>query len=312
MTQMTAAQARVVNPVLTTVAQGYKNAAMVGMSIFPFVPTGVRGGKIITFGKEDFQIYATGRTPGSNTKRIQFGYSGDNYALEQHALEGVLPIENMQEAQVVPGINMGRTTINKTQKAIRLRLEKAQADLAINPAKYQSTNKLALSGSSKWSDYANSDPIGDVGDARSSVRTQIGLRPNVGVIGGAAWDVLKNHPKITDRIKYTSRDTATPELVASLFELDQLLVGDAVYADVTGGFRDVWGKNMVLAYSELGTVADQGTPTFGYTYQLENYPLVEEPYYDRPSKSWVYPVTDEVQPVIAGPSAGFLLSDLVD
>ena len=78
---MTPAQARVVNPVLTTVAQGYKNAAMVGMSIFPFVPTGVRGGKIITFGKEDFQIYATGRTPGSNTKRIQFGEVKPSHSL---------------------------------------------------------------------------------------------------------------------------------------------------------------------------------------------------------------------------------------
>lgn len=312
MPQMSTAQARVVDAVLTTVAQGYKNAAMVGMRLFPYVPTGSRGGKIITFGKEDFLLYATGRTPGANTKRVQFGYTGGNYALEQHALEGLLPIENMQEAQAVPGVNLATTTIRKTQNIISLRLEKAQADLATNPANFSASNKQALSGTSKWDDYAGSDPVSDVDDARAAVRAQIGLRPNTALIGGAVWDKLKNHPKIVDRIKYTGRDSATPELIASLFGVSQVVIGDAVYAEgENSGFKDVWGKNVVLAYTDLSPVVDQGTPTFGYTYQLEAHPLVEAPYFDRQTKSWVYPVTDEVQPVIAGASAGFLLSGVV-
>ena len=68
---------------------------------------------------------------------------------------------------------------------------------------------------------------------------------------------------------------------------------------------------MVIAYTELGGLAAMGAPTFGYTYRLTGYPMVEAPYYDRNAKSWVYPVTDEVAPVIAGASAGYLISAAV-
>ena len=79
---------------------------MVGDVLFPVVPVDQRGGKIITFGKEDFRLYATGRAPGSNTRRVQFGHSGGPFALAQHSLEGVVPFEIMQDANAVPGIDM--------------------------------------------------------------------------------------------------------------------------------------------------------------------------------------------------------------
>ena len=60
---MNNAGARVIDPILSTVAQGYQNAEFIGMNLFPYVPVGQRGGKIITFGKEDFALYATGRAP---------------------------------------------------------------------------------------------------------------------------------------------------------------------------------------------------------------------------------------------------------
>ena len=35
---MNAAGARVIDPILTTVAQGYQNAEFIGMNLFPYVP----------------------------------------------------------------------------------------------------------------------------------------------------------------------------------------------------------------------------------------------------------------------------------
>ena len=75
MPQMTPSQARVIDPILTTAAQGYQNAEFVGAALFPAVAVQQRGGKIVSFNKEDFRLYATGRTPGANTKRVSFGYS---------------------------------------------------------------------------------------------------------------------------------------------------------------------------------------------------------------------------------------------
>jgi len=312
MPQLTVAQARVVDPVLTSVAQGYANAAMVGMALFPYVPVQARGGKVVSFGREDFRLYASGRVPGATTKRVNFGYTSGSYALENHSLEGVVPFELMDEAERVPGIDMARGAVRKVQNMIALRLEKAQADLATTAGNYAGSNKVTLSGSSQWSDYTGtSKPQVDVEAAKDSVRAQIGRRANTVVMGAAVWSKLVAHPTVLDRIKYTGRDAATPELVAKLFGVERVLIGDALYENDAGAMADVWGKFVVVAYTELGTLADMGLPTYGYTYRLGGYPIVEEPYQDRSAKSWVYPLTDEVSPVIAGASAGYLISAAV-
>ena len=313
MPQLSPSQARVIDPILSTVAQGYKNAELIGSALFPYVPVGQRGGKIITFGKEDFMLYATGRSPGAATKRVQFGYSGSSYALESHSLEGLVPQELMQEAEAVPGINLATTAIAKVQAIIALRLEKAQADLATNAANYAASNKTTLAGTSRWSDLTTgvSDPVNDIEVAKDAVRQQIGREPDTVTLGASVLVKLRQHPKIIDRIKYTGRDVPTLELLASLFGVQRVLVGKAVTATDAGVFSDVWGKSVVVAYTAMGTLADQGQPTYGYTYRLGGYPMVEQPYLDRNTKSWVYPVTDEVAPVIAGASAGYLISSAV-
>lgn len=312
MTQMTPATARVIDPILTTVAQGYRNSALVGMNLFPAVPVQQRGGKIIVFGKEQFAAYNTARSPGANTRRIQIAYSSDSYALESHSLEGVVPFELMQEASAVPGIDLGRGAVRTVQDIIALRLEKAQADLATTAGNYASGNKnTSLASTTLWSDASASDPIGNVETAKDAIRASCGLRPNTMVIGPKVMTALRQHSDIIDRIKYTGRDVPTPELLAALFGVDRVLVGDAIYTNSSGAFVDVWGKTAVLAYTTLASVADMGTPSYGYTYRLGGYPIVEVPYQDRNAKSWVYPVTDEVSPVIAGATAGYLISPAV-
>lgn len=311
MPQMTPSQARVIDPILTTVAQGYKNADFVGSLLFPTVPVQQRGGKIIQFGKEDFKLYATGRVPGSNTKRVQYGYQGAAFALEQHALEGQVPFELMEEANAVPGINLATIAVRKTQNIIALRMEKAQADIATNAANYDASHKVTLAGTDQWSDPVNSDPVGDIEAAKAAVRATIGRRPNTVILSAGAFDALKVHTKIIDRIKYTGRDVPTPELLASLFGVSRVVVGDAVSASDAGVLSDVWGKDVVVAYTETGSLMDMGLPSYGYTYQLGGYPVVESPYQDRNAKSWIYPVTDECSPVLASALAGFVIKAAV-
>lgn len=312
MTQMTTAQARVIDPILTTVAQGYKNGDMVGMNLFPYVPVGQRGGKIIQFSREDFRLYNTGRAPGASTKRVQFGYQGASYALDQHALEAVVPWELQGEASAVPGIDLAKGALSKTQDIIALRLEKAQADLATTAGNYAATNKTTLSGTSQWSDYSGtSNPVKDVETAKEAIRQQIGKRGNTVLVAASVLASLRNHPIIIDRIKYTGRDVVTTELLAALWGVQRVVVGDAVYEDATGALVDVWGKYVVVAYTELGSMADMGRPSYGYTYRLGGYPIVEQMYQDRNAKSDIYPVTDEVAPVQAATSAGYLISAAV-
>lgn len=305
-------QARVVDPVLSAVAQGYSNSEFVGSALFPQVSVPLRGGNIITFGKEDFMLYSTGRSPGENTKRVSFGHSNGSYALVDYGLEGALPIEIMQEGQNGPGIDQASMAINKVARIMALRLEKAQADLARTAGTYGAGNKVTLTSTAQWSDFTGvSQPIQNIETAKEAVRASVGKRPNTVIMGAQVMAKLRQHPIIVDRMKYTGRDVATTDILASLFGVERVLVGDAIFATDAGVFGDVWGKDVVIAYTETASLADMGTPSYGYTYNLGGYPLAEESYYDRSSKSWIYPVTRCEAPVIAAASAGYLITNAV-
>lgn len=311
MNQMTPGQARVVDPILTEIARGFRSPkAAVANILFPIVSVALRAGKIISFGPDDFKLVSTVRAPGSNTKRVQFGYAGADYGLADYRLEALTPWEIQSEGMKGPGIDLIAMSVRKVQNVMALEREKQAADLARNEALYPANNRETLTSTAQWSDPA-SDPIGDVFAAKEAVRKQIGERPNVMTVGPEVLTALRNHPKILDRLSTSAdRPPASMAQLASLFEIAQIVEGEAVYHDGTQ-FQDVWGKDAILAYTTPASLAEMGSPNYGYTYQLQDYPVVEEGYDDRNANSWVNPVADARKAVLAGASAGFIFKAAV-
>ena len=200
--QMSPAEARVIDPVLTEVARGYEGTDFASHYLFPVVAVGQRGGKIVEFGAEAFLEYATERAPGANIQEVNYGHTGDDYALIQNALAGKVPIELLEEAGAVPGIDLGRTAILNTMQAIQRGIEIKAAGIATKAASYDSTNKLTLSGSSQWS-HKDSTPAKAVETAKEAIATGIGRDPNVLVLGQPVGRALRNHADVVDRIKHT-------------------------------------------------------------------------------------------------------------
>lgn len=312
MPQMNPSQARVIDPILTEVARGYGgNQAPVADVLFPVVTVGQRGGRIISFGPDDFKLVSTLRAPGANTKRVQFGYSSGNFSLVDYSLEGAVPIELMQEASAVPGIDMGANAVRVVRNRMSLEREKQCADLALDATAYAAGNKTTLAGANQWDKSATSNPFPDINAGKDAVRSQIGVRPNVLVLGPTVLSALRSHPKVLERLSTASdRPPATLAQLAALFEVERIVEGASIYHNGTQ-FMDVWGKFALLAYTTPASLAEMGSPNFGYTYQLGGYPAVEEAYYERNTKTWYYPVTDARQPVLAGASAGYLISAAV-
>ena len=308
-TIQSAAGARVVDPVLTTVAREYKHPMCVGDKLFPDVEVALRGGRAINFTRDDFKNINTARVPGSRTLRVQFGYTGESYGLTDHAIEGKVPIELMQEAQGSIGIDLGSRAVRSASNLIKLGKEIAQAKLATNADNYNANNKVTLSGNSQWS-HASSDPTLNIATAISAVRAAIGMRPNTVVMGGKVFDKVKVNSKILERIKYTSREAATPDLLASLWDVDHVWVGDAIYVDDANNAKDVWDDHVVVAYTAIGSM-DMGEPSFGYNYQLRGYPMTEMPYLEQNARSWIYPVCEAYDTKIVGKDAGYLISDVL-
>lgn len=305
-----------ISPVNTTIAQGYQNSAFVGTNLFPRVGVGARAGKVISFSKEQFMQYANmQRNPGARTPRVQFGYGTIDFGLSDYSIEGTLPKE-IREEQLDPSkgftIDGATMAINNAMDIIALRLETQQADLATTASNYDSSNKITLSGTSQFSDFTGtSNPIKVVEDAKEAIRQQIGKRPNTLIMGAAVFTSLKQHPVVVDRIKYTGRDVANTDLLASLFGVPSVYVGEGVKASDAGVFSDIWGKHMVLAYTETASLAERGRPSYGYTYNLNGYPMSEPAYYENNEKTWCFPVSSCEQPVIAAKSAGYLVQNAV-
>jgi hypothetical protein len=303
-------QARVIDPILSTVVQGYKRPDNVGLFLFPRVPVAVAAGKVIEFDKSAFRIYSTARAPGTAFKRVQLGYQGRPFALENHGIETVIPREHLRDAAAVPGIDLASRSLNLNMGISELRLEYDQSVLARNALNYPAVNSIVLSGTSQWSDFTNSNPVADIKNGKEAIRLQTGIYPNIIEIPALVMSVLTEHPKILDKIKYTQTGVVTADLLAVLFEVEKVVVGKAIGFDDTGASIDFWGKDVILAYVPQ-TSTTQEEPSFGYTYTLDGNPLVEVPYWEDQTKSWVYGVGYERAPVISGIASGYIIKSAV-
>jgi hypothetical protein len=302
---MNASGVRVIDPILSTVAQGYQQADLVGSALFPRVPVEISGGQILEFGKESFKLYNARRAPGSGTKRISFGYLGKPFALVNEALEAPVPREFQRDAGVMPGIDLGQRAVLLCMRTMLLSLEAAQAALATDASQYDASHKITLAGASKWSDPA-SDPLAHIETGKEAIRQSVGIRPNTLLLSAQAFSAARNNPKIRDQYKYTTADSITVDMLARAFDVKRIVIGEAVVADDAGAISDIWGNNAVLAYVP-DSPSGLEEPSYGYTYTMTGHPAVEEPYYDNNAKSWVYGVSFERVPVLSGITSGYLI-----
>jgi len=305
------ASARVVDPVLSQFARGYQQAGLIGRVLFPraFVP--VRGFKRVEFGKEGFRLYNTRRAPGTATKRLVFGYDGKPASLDQHGLDGVVPREHVGEAAAGPGIDLQQEASRVVLDAMQLDEEVSQAALATTAGNYAAANKVTLAGSDQWS-HADSKPKDAVKEGKEAVRSKIGRNPNVMVISKPIFNALDDHPALLDKLKYTSGASITTDILARYFDVDKVVVGEAVYTDGDEtSFTDVWGNFCVLAYVPQGGQPSVRVPSYGYTYTLAGHPFVEQTRWDADAKSWINGVTDERSAELVGAEAGYLMSSVI-
>lgn len=113
-----------------------------------------------------------------------------------------------------------------------------------------------------------SDPIRTISNASVKMASQTGYRPNTIVMSPAVFYALKNHEDILDRIKYTQKGIVTTDLLATLFEVDNVYVAWAVVNTANQGADDkidfIMGKHMLLCYVNPRPAIKK--PSAGYTF----------------------------------------------
>jgi hypothetical protein len=291
---------RIADPILTTNSQGYPpQTGFIGDQLFFPLKVAKEAGRFPAWGKEALIIPSNlKRGVGQAVVRLQNQTGWIYFGLDEYA-EG-FNVENREInewAGTSDQLLFGRQSM--VDQHIAMVKEQAQMTLATTDTGY--ATGFSISGAGKdW---------GGVGDATKDMLQLVSLvrktnvqPPQVAWFTPTAWYLFCNNPSVFNKIKYGGNPADPAQLyfggeaaVARLLGVQKVLVAWASFATGTpGGFNQAAGTTDWLWESVNGAcagvaVVGQGwmVPSFGYTYQRLNSPIVES-WYDNSIKSMKY------------------------
>ncbi|MFJ7792919.1 hypothetical protein [Pseudomonas sp. NPDC096950] len=297
---------RIVDPVLTNLARGYRNAQYIGEGLFPIALMDKEAGVIPLFGKEAFELYDTERAIRAQSNIMTpDDVDGLDVVLREHDIAYPVDYREQNESMFDAESRASKRVVN----VIDLRREVTCAKLAQNPSTFAVGAKVTLAGSSQWSN-GGGDPIGVVENGKEVIRSRIGIRPNTMTMGASVYQSLKFHPKLWAALGADERKLITVEHLKALFGIENILIGEALSG--ASNTSDIWGDNLTLAYVAKpagGSQADYEEPSFGYTLRRKGMPEIDT--FDTAGGKVRYVRnTDIYKPVVVGSDAGYLISDI--
>lgn len=268
----------VVDPVLTAIAIGYTNPAdtLIADEVLPRVPVGQEKFSWTEYPLEDgFSVDDTLVGRRGKVAEVEFSGEARTAEVEDHGLDAPVVQSDIDAARAAreKGLSTydpeARATAGLTGRVLLAREVRA-ATLIQNPASYSASRRVVLSGTSQFSDFTNSDPVGVLSAALDGTLV---YRPNTMVMGQAVWSKLRMHPHLINAVKggLTEKGMITREQFAELFEIKKLLVGSA-YLNIakkgqTASLARCWGKHISCLYLNPEVSVDEGI-TFGLTAQF--------------------------------------------
>jgi hypothetical protein len=277
-------QVRVIDPILTQIAQGYKNTDGVATFFAPAVSMNVRAGRTLTFGKEAFAAQTFLRAPGTNIQKIQNEFGTRSFSLRQEAISWSIAEEVAAEAKNgAAAIDLRAYAAKDAANRLQQSWEVEVAKRVLDVTQYETGNVLDLATYNSGADQFNS-PTADVevlmDDLKEQVRSQIGCYPNKLVLSPDAFNALKRNKRIRD---FMQRGVLVNEkTLAEIFGLDEIRVARRLKLGDDGvSLENIYNNVGLLFYHPSGATdgftpamdANYGTPAFAYTYTLSGYPI---------------------------------------
>lgn len=262
-----------IDKALTNISLAFEQgeSSFIARRAAPVVGVEHRTDKYFTYDRSYFWFDegdAARRADGAPAREVGYAMSTDDYSVEVRALKKPIPVNLRANADA--SIDLDRDAVRfLTQKAL-VSMEVAWAAAYFATSKW-TTDKTGGTDFTKWSTVATSDPIVDIGAGRLKIQTDTGLMPNTLIVNPDVDEVLKRHPIVTERFKYTSSDSISNQMLARLFEVDNYLVMNAVkqtsIEGKTASYSFVGGKNALLCY--VAPTPGPYTPSAMYTFAWE-------------------------------------------
>jgi len=264
MAQPTSADVHV-DAILTNISVAYiqEQNAYVASKIFPTIPVEKQSDKYFVYTKGDwFRDEAQLRAPSTESAGSGYSLSTATYSAAVYAFHK--DVDDQVRANADAPLNPDRDATTFVTQRMLLRQEIQWASDFFTTGIWAND----VTPSNLWSDYTASDPIGDVETGKATMLNATGYLPNTLVMGYDVFRQLRHHPDIVDRVKYTSSENVTEDILARFFGVDKILVARAIKnigaEGAANSFASVYGKNAALYY--VAPTPGLLTPSAGYTF----------------------------------------------
>jgi hypothetical protein len=257
-----------VDAVLTNISVAYIQSSNKFMSTqaFPVVPVEKQSDLYYKYTKNDwFRDEAQRRADGTESSGSGYGLSTDSYRCDVWAFHK--DVGDQMRANADNPLKPDTEATQFVTQRLMLRQEIQWVTDYFTTGVW-GTDKTV---SATWDDYALSDPIEDMEEAKEVVLSGTGFELNTLVLGYQVFRQLKHHPDIIDRIKYTTGvtgRTVTPELLAAMFDIERVLISKAIKATneegQTGAYAFTHGKHALAMH--VAPNPGLMTPSAGYVF----------------------------------------------
>lgn len=265
-----------INPTLTAIAMVYSNpaTALIADEVMPRIPTAKK------FAWSNYDVAQGFTVPqtlvGRKSVPTEVDFTGTlmNDEVLDYGLDDIVPNDEIEafNSMVKPArggpLNPLDVSTMLTTKLIQLDREVRVAGRVFNTANFAAGNQTTLSGTSQWSDFANSNPL----DAILAALDVPVYRPNVAVFGQATFTKLRQHPRIVQAVFGTAQTggVVTRDQLAQVLEIQKVVVGAGFVNTARKGQavnnQRVWGKHAAFLYVDKEAAMSQ-QPCWGFTAQ---------------------------------------------
>lgn len=275
-----------VNVPLTNVSIAYIQSAdaFIATKVFPKVPVAKQSDLYWKYSKSDWRrTDVQRRAPATESAGIGWNLDTDSYFAHVYAVHKDIDDQIRANADSVFSLDRDASQFVTNQLLLK-------RDVDWN-AKYFTTGVWGTdytgvaSGPTgnqfiQWNS-SSSDPIKQFADLQTNFIQSVGRKANKLVLGALSYNALVNHPAILDRIKYTQKGIVTTDLLATLFDVEQVMVSYATQA--TGPqIADASAQDAAASYSFLSnsksallcytpSAPSLLTPAAGYTFTWNGY-----------------------------------------
>lgn len=247
-----------VDRALTNISVSYLQdaSAFIADKVFPIVPVKRQSDIFFTYNKGDFmRDEAQVRGAGTESAGGDYGVeASEPYYCRKHAFhKDVTPEERVNYDEPLDA-DKDATDFVTQKMLIRREMQWATKFFkdGVWGREISGADTAGENAAVKWS-LATSNPIKDITEAAVKMASETGYKPNTLVLSPYAFNALKNHEDILDRIKYTQKGIVTADLLATLFEVDHVYVAWSVVNSAAKGSADavdfIMGKHALLCYS---------------------------------------------------------------